>query len=155
MEMFQRAAGIELFHIPYRGATPAITDTVSGQVALTATGYAAAKSFIDGGQLKPLLISSQERSKALPNVPTGREMNLDWVVTPWFGLSAPAGTPKSVIDRLSKVAAEAMQSKAVADRMDATGTVRVGSDPVAFRKFVERELDVWPELIRDVGIAPQ
>lgn len=155
MEKFQRVAGIELFHIPYNGATPAATNTASGIVSLTATGYSAAKPFIDSGQLKPLLISSPQRSKALPDVPTGLEKNLDWVAAAWFGLMAPAGTPRSIVDRLSAAASEAMQSARVIQRTDATGTARVGSDPEAFRAFLQRELETWPELIRNVGIEVQ
>jgi tripartite-type tricarboxylate transporter receptor subunit TctC len=156
VELFQRAAGIKLVHIPYRGATPALTDTVSGQVPLNVTAYAPAMEFLKTGLLVPLVVASPQRLGPLPDVPTGAEIGLpDWVVGTWFGLSAPAKTPPAVIDLLSKTIGEAIESPRIKERMDMTGTVRGASTPGEFRAIIRSELERWPKLIRELGIKIQ
>jgi tripartite-type tricarboxylate transporter receptor subunit TctC len=156
MELFQRAAGIELVHIPYRGATPALTDTVSGQVPLNVTAYAPAGAFLKSGHLMPLVAASVERLGPLPNTPTGKELGLgDWVVGTWFGLAAPARTPPEIIATLERTLQEAVESPRVKERMDATGTVRGHTSAKEFTSLIRSELERWPKLIRDAGIKLQ
>jgi tripartite-type tricarboxylate transporter receptor subunit TctC len=156
IELLQRAAGIELVHIPYRGATPALTDTVSGQVPLNVTAYAPASEFLKSGLLVPLVAASPERLKPLPNTPTGKEAGLgDWVVGTWFGLSAPAGTPPQVIALLERTLQEAVESPRLRERMDASGTVRGHATAQEFTALIQSELEGWPKLIRETGIKLQ
>jgi tripartite-type tricarboxylate transporter receptor subunit TctC len=152
IELFQRAAGIELVHIPYRGATPALTDTVSGQVPLNVTAYAPASEFLKSGLLVPLVIASPERLKPLPNTPTGKEVGLgEWVVGTWFGLSAPARTPPDIIAALERTLQEAVQSPVLKQRLEASGTIPGPASAQEFTAIIRSELQRWPKLIRDAG----
>jgi tripartite-type tricarboxylate transporter receptor subunit TctC len=155
MEAFERAAGIKLVHIPYRGATPAMTDTVSGQVPLNITSPAPALAFIKSGRLVPLVISSPARIAPLPNTPTGKEIGLDWVAGAWFGLTAPAKTPRPIIELLAKQVKDAVASPKIKARFDETGTVAGGNTPDEFRDMIRSEIKRWPQVIRDAGIKLQ
>jgi tripartite-type tricarboxylate transporter receptor subunit TctC len=156
MELFQRMAGIKLNHVPYRGATPAMADTVAGHVPLNLTGYAPAIEFIRTGRLIPLVFASPDRFGPLPEVPIGKDIGLpDWVVGAWFGLSAPARTPQPVIDLLARHLDEAIKSELVSNRMKLTGTVPGSGGPQAFTALIRSELQRWPKIIREAGIKPQ
>jgi tripartite-type tricarboxylate transporter receptor subunit TctC len=155
MELFERAAGIKLVHIPYRGATPAMTDTVSGQVPLNITSPAPALAFITSKRLIPLVISSPARIAPLPNVPTGREIGIDWIAGAWFGLSAPAKTPPAIIGLLAKQVADAVKSPKIKARFDEGGTNPGGNSPDEFRTLIRDEIKRWPKVIHDAGIELQ
>lgn len=156
MELFQIAAGIKLNNIPYRGATPALTDTVAGQVPLNVTAYAPAMELIRTRRLMPLVVASPERFAPLPDTPTGKEIGLsEWVVGTWFGLSAPAGTPDVVIERLAGEIVHVLATPLVKERMQLTGTVPGGEGPVAFRGLIRNELQRWPKIIKEAGIKVQ
>ena len=156
MELFMHAAGIKLVHIPYRGATPALTDTVSGQVPLNVTAYAAAAQYLKSGRLKALAIASPERIAPLPDTPTGAEIGLpEFVAATWFGLSAPAGTPPDIVNLLAKQVADAVATPKLQDRMAQTGTKPGGGGPAEFTALIQSELKRWPPLIREVGIKAE
>ena len=156
MEVFQRAAGIKLVHIPYRGATPAMTDTVSGQVPLNVTAYSAAQAHIKGKRLVSLLIGGPTRLAPLPDTPTAAEIGLKGAeVGTWFGLSAPAKTPPDIINLLAKIAAEAIKTEKMAARLELTATVPGGITPQEFTTLIESELKRWPPLIRELGIKAE
>jgi tripartite-type tricarboxylate transporter receptor subunit TctC len=155
MELFERAAGIKLVHIPYRGATPAMTDTVSGQVPLNITSPAPALAFIHSKRLIPLVVSSPTRIAPLPDTPTGKEIGLDWVAGAWFGLTAPAKTPKAIIDVLAKQVADAVHSPKIKSRFEQTGTLPGGDTPEQFQALIRSEIKRWPEVIRNAGIKMQ
>jgi len=156
MELFQRSAGIKLNNIPYRGATPALTDTVAGQVPLNVTAYAPAMEFIRSGRLTPLAVASPDKFAPLPETPTGKDIGLpDWVVGTWFGLSAPARTPDAIVTRLAGLVTEVIRTPLVADRMQLTATIPGGDGPAAFRALIRSELQRWPALIRAAGIKVQ
>ncbi|MCC7348515.1 MAG: tripartite tricarboxylate transporter substrate binding protein, partial [Variibacter sp.] len=155
MELFQRAAGIKLVHIPYRGATPAMTDTVSGQVPLNVTSPAPALAYIQGKRLLPLVISSPARIAPLPDTPTAKEIGLDWIAGAWFGLSAPAKTPREIVDLLSKQVADAVASDKIKERFKVSGTVPGGNSPDAFHELIRSEIKRWPQVIKDAGIETQ
>jgi tripartite-type tricarboxylate transporter receptor subunit TctC len=155
MERFQKAAGIKLVHIPYRGATPAMTDTVSGQVPLNITSPAPALAYIKSGRLIPLVISSPARIAPLPDVPTGKDIGIDWIGGAWFGLTAPAKTPRPIIDRLAKEVAAAVASDKIKERLAATATVPGGDSPEEFQALIRSEIKRWPQIIKDAGIEMQ
>lgn len=155
MEVFQRAAGIELYHIPYKGASPALTDTASGQVPVNITAYSAAAPFIANGRLVPLVVGGPSRLGPLPNVPTTKEIGLDGAeVGTWFGLSAPARTPAEIINLLAATVKEALQTDKIKARQQASATTPGGNTPAEFTALIEAELQRWPKLIRDLGIKP-
>jgi tripartite-type tricarboxylate transporter receptor subunit TctC len=156
MEVFQKAAGIELFHIPYKGASPALTDTASGQVPMNITAYSAAQPFIANGRLIPLVVGGPKRLAPLPNVPTTKEIGLEGAeVGTWFGLSAPARTPPEIINLLAVTVAEAVKSEKIKARQEASATTPGGNTPAEFTALIEAEMQRWPKLIRDLGIKAE
>ena len=153
MELFMKMAGISLVHIPYRGATPAVTDTISGQVPLDFTAIAPLLGHIKGGRLLLLLVSSPKRLSALPDVPTGKDIGLnDFEIGVWWGLLAPAKTPTATVDLLAKLVTDALKDPQFMAKLDRQGTVPGGITPQEFRQFLQRELKRIPQLIREIGI---
>jgi tripartite-type tricarboxylate transporter receptor subunit TctC len=153
MELFIHLNGIKMTHVPYRGATPALTDVVAGHVQFLFTGIPPALEFIRSGALVPLLVSSPRRNKALPDTPTGQEIGLkDFDVDVWFGLMAPAGTPKPIIDLLAGQVKQIVSEPAVIATMDVQGIDPGGGGPQELRNLILKDLDRWPKLIKDAGI---
>lgn len=156
MELLMKTAGISLVHVPYRGATPALTDVVAGHVDVLFTGVPPTLNFIKQGQLVPLLVSSLERLPTLPDTPTGKEIGMPrFHVDVWFGLLAPAATSKDVINLLAKQVAQIVHEPDFSSKMAAQGILPVGSTPEEFAKVIRDDLDLWPQLIRDAGIKAE
>lgn len=156
MEVFQKAAGIKLFHIPYKGSTPAMTDTASGQVPLNITSYSAAAPYLSNGRLVPLVVGGPQRLAPIPNTPTTGEIGLkDAEVGTFFGLSAPAKTPQDIIKLLADSVADAVKSEKMKARLEATATVPGGITPQEFAALIDSELKRWTPLIRELGIKPE
>jgi tripartite-type tricarboxylate transporter receptor subunit TctC len=152
-ELFKNMAGVNLTTVPYKGAAPAITDLVGGQIQVMFTTVASAASLIAGGQLRALAVTSAERSPAFPQLPTVAEAGVPgYAAESWYGLFAPAGTPADVIDRLNKSAASAVQSEVFKRLGVNEGLVMVARPPAAFDQYVRGEEERWRKLIQDAGI---
>jgi tripartite-type tricarboxylate transporter receptor subunit TctC len=152
-ELFKNKAGVNLTTVPYKGAAPAITDLVGGQIQVMFTTVASAASLIAGGQLRALAVTSAERSPAFPQLPTVAEAGVPgYAAESWYGLFAPAGTPADIIDRLNKSAATAVQSEAFKRLGVNEGLVMVARPPEAFDQYVRGEEERWRKLIQDAGI---
>jgi tripartite-type tricarboxylate transporter receptor subunit TctC len=152
-ELFKNMAGVNLTTVPYKGAAPAITDLVGGQIQVMFTTVASAASLIAGGQLRALAVTSVERSPAFPQLPTVAEAGVPgYAAESWYGLFAPAGTPADIIDRLNKSAATAVQSEAFKKLGVNEGLVMVARPPEAFDQYVRGEEERWRKLIQDAGI---
>ncbi|GAC1332799.1 MAG: tripartite tricarboxylate transporter substrate binding protein [Bradyrhizobium sp.] len=152
-ELFKTMAGVNLTTVPYKGAAPAITDLVGGQIQVMFTTVASAASLIAGGQLRALAVTSAERSPAFPQLPTVAEAGVPgYAAESWYGLFAPAGTPPDIIDRLNKSAATAVQSEAFKRLGVNEGLVMVARPPEAFDQYVRGEEERWRKLIQDAGI---
>jgi tripartite-type tricarboxylate transporter receptor subunit TctC len=152
-ELFKNMAGVNLTTVPYKGAAPAITDLVGGQIQVMFTTVASAASLIAGGQLRALAVTSVERSPAFPQLPTVAEAGVPgYAAESWYGLFAPAGTPADIIDRLNKSAATAVQSEAFKRLGVNEGLVMVARPPEAFDQYVRGEEERWRKLIQDAGI---
>jgi tripartite-type tricarboxylate transporter receptor subunit TctC len=152
-ELFKNMAGVNLTTVPYKGAAPAITDLVGGQIQVMFTTVASAASLIAGGQLRALAVTSAERSPAFPQLPTVAEAGVPgYAAESWYGLFAPAGTPADIIDRLNKSAAKAVQSEAFKRLGVNEGLVMVARPPEAFDQYVRGEEERWRKLIQDAGI---
>ena len=152
-ELFKNMAGVNLTMVPYKGAAPAITDLIGGQIQVMFTTVASAASLIAGGQLRALAVTSAERSPAFPHLPTVAEAGVPgYSAESWYGLFAPAGTPAAVIDRLNKSAATAVQSEAFKKLAVNEGLVLVARPPGAFEQYVRGEEERWRKLIQDAGI---
>ena len=152
-ELFKNMAGVNLMMVPYKGAAPAITDLIGGQIQVMFTTVASAASLIEGGQLRALAVTSAERSPAFPHLPTVAEAGVPgYLAESWYGLFAPAGTPADVIDRLNRSAAIAVQSEAFNRLGVNEGLVMVARPPEAFAQYVRGEEERWRKLIQDAGI---
>lgn len=152
-QLFARAAGIELTHVPYRGSAPAMTDVMGGQLPALMESVPTAMGNIRGGRLRPLATSEAERSSALPEVPTFAEAGFPAATsTNWFGFSAAAGIPPEVAARWEQEIAAALASPQVRDRFASIG-VRPGTlDSAGYTALIREELTRWREVIRAANI---
>jgi tripartite-type tricarboxylate transporter receptor subunit TctC len=153
-QLFMRAAGIELVHVPYRGSAPAMTDVIGGQIPSLMESLPTAMGNIRGGRLRPIATSEAERATTLPDVPTFAESGFPTVVsTNWFGFSAAAGIPEAVAERWRVAIAAALASDLVKERFGAIG-VRPGTlGPAEYTALVRSELDRWREVIHAGNIT--
>jgi tripartite-type tricarboxylate transporter receptor subunit TctC len=154
MELLLRRTGIKVAHIPYRGAAPAMTDLLAGQVQLKMDTYATASQLVAEGKLRALAFAARERSPLMPDVPTVAEMGLPgYEGILWIGLVAPAGTPKPAIDRLAAAAQRALRTPALAERLRRDGVEPVGGAPQAFGALIGNEIKEWRNLAQAAQIS--
>ena len=152
-ELFQNMAKVSLTTIHYKGAAPAITDQISGQIQVMFTTVASAASLIESGQLRALAVTSAERSPAFPQLPTVAEAGVPgYAAESWYGLLAPAKTPASVVARLNQSAAKAVQSEAFKKLGVNEGLVMVAQPPEALDRYLRGEEDRWRKVIQQAGI---
>jgi len=155
LELFKLKAGLDLNHIPYKGGGPALNDTVAGQIQATFIGMGGSLQFVQNNRLRALAVTSTKRSAALPNVPTLTELGFDVVVTNWYGVVAPAGTPQPVVKRLYDEIRRALTMPDVRERLLATGLEPAPQSPGAFQKLIESELKRWRQTIKDARIPTE
>src|SRR5450631_342377 len=152
-ELFKNLAKVNLTTVPYKGAAPAITDLIGGQIQVMFTTVASAAALIAGGQLRALAVTSAERSPAFPQLPTVAEAGVPgYAAESWYGLYAPAKTPVDVIDRLNKSAAKAVESEAFKRLGVNEGLVMVARPPEELDRYVRGEEARWRKVIEDAGI---
>jgi tripartite-type tricarboxylate transporter receptor subunit TctC len=152
-ELFKNMAKVNLTTVPCKGAAPAITDLIGGQIQVMFTTVASAASLIEGGQLRALAVTSAERSPAFPQLPTVAEAGVPgYAAESWYGLFAPARTPADVIDRLNRSAALAVQSEAFKMLSVNEGLVMVARPPEELDRYVRGEEERWRKVIQDAGI---
>jgi tripartite-type tricarboxylate transporter receptor subunit TctC len=152
-ELFKNMARVNLTTVPYKGAAPAITDLLGGQIQVMFTTVASAASLIAGGQLRALAVTSAERSPAFPELPTVAEAGVPgYAAESWYGLYAPAKTPVEIIDHLNKSAAKAVQSEAFRKLGVNEGLVMVASPPAELDRYVRGEEERWRKVIHDANI---
>src|SRR6201998_4561974 len=152
-ELFKDMAKVDLTTVPYKGAAPAITDLISGEIEVMFTTVASAASLIEGGQLRAIAVTSAERLPAFPQLPTVAEAGVPgYAAESWYGLFAPAGTPAGVIDRLNKSAAVAVQSEAFKRLGVNEGLVMIARPPQELDRYVRSEEERWRRGIQDAGL---
>jgi tripartite-type tricarboxylate transporter receptor subunit TctC len=152
-ELFKSMARVNLTTVPYKGAAPAITDLLGGQIQVMFTTVASAASLIADGQLRALAVTSAQRSPAFPELPTVDEAGVaGYAAESWYGLYAPAKTPVEIIDRLNKSAAKAVQSEAFRKLGVNEGLVMVASPPAELDRYVRGEEERWRKVIDDANI---
>jgi len=152
-ELFNIVTGAKLVHIPYKGVNLAMQDVLAGNVHLVFIGIPAAAPHIKAGKLRALALVAPQRSSALPDVPTVAEAGLrDFEVTTWYGVLAPAGTPRSVISRLNAELVKIMHSPDLKEKLAATGTDPLTSTPEEFAAYIQREIAKWGEVVRKAGV---
>ncbi|SPA54674.1 tripartite tricarboxylate transporter substrate binding protein [Cupriavidus taiwanensis] len=155
-ELFGQQSGLNLLHVPYKGGAPALSDLMGGQVDMMFSNMAASYPLVAGKKLKVLATTGTKRSAALPDTPTIAESGLPgYQVYEWNGLFAPAGTPQAIVDRLSALTREVLNSPEVSQRLAAIGAEPAGSRPEDFRKFVEGETAKWAKVIKQGSIRAE
>ena len=144
-EYINKLAGAKLVHVPYRGAAPAITDAVGGQVKLTISGMPPVVPFLQSNQLKAIAVTSKSRSPSFPNIPALAETQgfADIDFTNWFGLLVPAGTPPAVLEKLAKAATEALKDAKVREILQTQAAEPVGNTPQEFSAFIRAEAEKY------------
>lgn len=150
---FNQVAGLDMTHVPYKGASEAVRDLVSGQVQMTITAPTAAMPLVREGRLKVLAITTVERSRFLPDVPGSAEAGLkDFDLDGWYGVWAPAGTPVPIVQKLHAAFMAALADPAVRQRLDAASLNGAApQSPAAFARFVQDEIKRWAPIVRASG----
>ncbi len=152
-ELFKDLAKVQMTAVPYKGAAPAITDLIGGQIDVMFTTVASAASLVESGQLRAIAVTSAQRSPAFPQLPTVAEAGVPgYAAESWYGLFAPAGTPREVVERLNQSAAVAVQSEAFKRLAVNEGLVMVARPPEELERYLRAEEDRWRRVIRDAGI---
>jgi len=143
-ELLKQRAGIDMRHIPYRGAGPALVDLLGGRVDIMIDLLPSSMPHIAAGELRPLAVATARRLEALPKVPTLAESGLEgFDVSSWFGILAPAGTPKAIVDRLHAEIAKAVADPAVGKQFAEQGVEPAGDTPAEFAAYIQEEISKW------------
>jgi len=156
IELLKSMAGIDMVHIPYKGTAPGVVDLLAGQVLVMAPNLLTALPHIKAGKLRALAVTSVRRSEGLPDVPTVAESGLaGYDSTQWYGVLAPAGTPKEIVARLHDAIVHALRDPEVGKRLAADGAEAVGSGPEEFAAFIKSETEKWARVATAAGIKPE
>jgi tripartite-type tricarboxylate transporter receptor subunit TctC len=147
-ELFKSLAGVFVIHIPYRGAGPALNDTVAGQVPIIFDNIPSALPFVQANRLVPIVVAAPQRLAVLPNVPTFKEMGLEPVNRmAYYGILGPKGLPREVVDRINAAARKALEDPAVRKRIEDTGSIVVGNSPAEFAAQIKAEFEVYRQVV--------
>jgi len=151
-ENFAYTAGLQMTHVPYKGEAAALTDLVGGQIQMVTPNLGGAISLIKGGKIRALAVTSRERSAELPDVPAASETIPGFENAGWFGLMAPTGTPRDVIDKVYRDTAKILQSADFKAQLAKQGMVPVGNSPAEFQAAIREESKRWEKVIRERGL---
>ena len=152
--LLNKAAGLDLTHVPYKGAGPATADLVAGQVELMVVTPPSVSGHIRSGAVKALALASEQRHPSFPEIPTTAEAGLPgYTLDGWFALFAPAGTPQSIVDKVNAAMRKLAKSDAVKARANQLGTVLKDWSPAEMDKFAKSEVVAWGQVIRDNNIT--
>jgi len=152
-EMLHLAAGIDIVHVPYRGAAPAVNDLIGQQVQMAFLDLPVLLPQVKAGSLRPIAIGSEARASTAPDVPTSAEAGYPALrIENWYGMVAPKGTPDAIIATLNRVARQAMDDPTVKAKLADQGAALAGDSPEHFRSFIAAEIKRWAGVIRDAGV---
>lgn len=156
-ELFRSMAGLEMVHVPYKGSAPALTDVIGGQVNLMFDAGVSALPQVRAGKLRALAVTSAKRSSSAPELPTVAEAaNLPgYEATIWFGIVAPAGTPRDIVTRLAQELAKVAQQPALRERFAPQGVELSATTPEEFAAIIKSEIPKWGKVLRDANVAPE
>jgi tripartite-type tricarboxylate transporter receptor subunit TctC len=153
-ELFKRMAGIEMLHVPYRGAGPALNDLLPGRVDVMFNNIGAVLPLIQGGKLRGLAVTTAKRTPAVPHMPTIAEAGVPgFDVSSWYALLAPARTPPEIIRKMHEDTVAALSDPTTKERFEQLGVVVVGSTPEELAAFLKAEMDKWAPVIKEAGIT--
>jgi tripartite-type tricarboxylate transporter receptor subunit TctC len=155
-ELLKLTARIDLVHVPYRGAAPAVNDLLGQQVQMAFLDLPVLLPQIKAGALRGIAIGSPQRAPTAMEVPTTAEAGMPELrVENWYGMVAPAGTPPAIIAALNRIATEAMADASVKEKLASQGAELIGDTPEHFRGFIESEIAKWAKVIKDAGVATE
>jgi len=152
-ELFMAMTGVKMTHVPYRGSAPALTDLIAGQVQVLFDNLPASIEHIKGGKLRALAVTTEQRSDALPGVPTVAETVPGYEASAWFGMGAPKDTPPEIIAVLNKAINEALADPNIKARLADFGGVPMGGTPADFGKIVVDETEKWRKVVEFAGAS--
>ena len=150
-ELFNAAAGVKIQHVPYKGAGPALTDLVGGQIDVMFDGMGSSAGHIRGGRIKAIAVAAEQRAPGFPNIPTAKEQGLNYTVSTWDGLWAPAGTPPAVIQKFQNDLRQAFASEELKTIWNGMGAETPNLYGEAFGRFVNAEIKRWAEVVKSSG----
>jgi tripartite-type tricarboxylate transporter receptor subunit TctC len=154
-EFFKMTAGVDFVHVPYRGAGPALTDLLGGQVLISFAGISGSIEYVRSGKLRALAITTAARSEALPDVPTVSEFLPGFEAGDWLGVGAPRNTPAEIVDRLNKVITAGVADPKIKARFADLGGTPLALAPAEFGKLLADETQKWAKVIRAANIKPE
>jgi len=156
MEMFLSMAGLKMVHVPYKSANTALADLMAGYIPFMITNMITGTQQLNAGRVHAYGVTSAARSKTAPNIPTIAEQGVaGYEAVQWYGLMAPAGTPKDIVAKLHKGVVFALQDAGTRDRLLASGADPVGNSPEEFSALVRSEVTKWAKVVRDAGLKPE
>ena len=151
-ELFNTMAGVKIEHVPYKGSAPALLDLVSGNINVMFDAYASSKPFINDNRIRLLAVTTAQRSKLLPNVPTVAESGLPgYEAMPWLGFVAPAGTPAPIVNKFHAELMEVLKEPAVQEKFQSLGLEIIGNNPAEFADFIKKDIVKWGKVVKDSG----
>ena len=152
-ELFKLTANIQITHVPYRGAAPAMNDLLGQQVQMVFLDLPVLLPQIKAGKIKPIAVGATQRVPSAPDVPTTVEVGMPNLQTEnWYGMVAAPNTPPQIVAALNKAAVEAMKDPGVAAKLAPQGATLIGNSPEEFRAFIESEIKKWAKVIKDAGV---
>jgi len=152
-ELLKLTAKIDIVHVPYRGAAPAVNDLLGQQVQMVFLDLPVLLPQIKAGSLRAIAVGAPQRAATAMEVPTTAEVGMpDLKIENWYGMVAPAGTPAAIVATLNKIATEAMRDPAVKEKLASQGAELVGDTPEHFRSFIDTEIARWAKVIKDAGV---
>jgi tripartite-type tricarboxylate transporter receptor subunit TctC len=155
-ELFKLTAGIDIVHVPYRGAAPAVNDLLGQQVQMVFLDLPVLLPHVQSGKVRPIALGGRTRVPILKDVPTTADAGMPQVEAEnWYGMVAPAATPPAVVARLHKAAVEAMRSPEVQDKLAAQGAILVGDTPEEFAAYIRAEIDKWGRVVKSAGVKAE
>ncbi len=155
MEYLKLVTGMPITHVPYRGTGPQLTDLLAGRTQASSAGLPALLPHIRTGKLRAIAVGTAQRLAQLPDVPTVAEMGFkDFETSQWYGILAPAGTPREIVRRLQEESLKALKSNSVTERFAGDGAVGGGGPPEEFAAFIAREQRIWSDIVKRANIKP-
>src|SRR3954463_9610864 len=155
-ELFKAGTGAPIVHVPYKGSGPAVADLVGGRVQIMFDAAPSLIAHVRSGKLRVLAAASTERNRLLPDVPTFAELGYPQVnVSLWYGLLAPAGTPRPVIDKLNRTIAQVLDAKDVTERLHAQGAEPMRGSPEDFAAFMRQEMAKWAPVVKAANVKAE
>ncbi|HUD86183.1 MAG TPA: tripartite tricarboxylate transporter substrate binding protein [Xanthobacteraceae bacterium] len=153
--LFMMMTGVDLVHVPYRGASPALTDLLGGQVQVMFDNLPSSIAHIQAGRLRALAVTTATRAKALPDVPTVAETVPGYEASAFFGMAVPKGTPRDVIDKLNRTVNQALADPALQSKLAELGGTNIPGTPEDFGKLIAAETEKWAKVVKATGATAE